>query len=185
MRRLIYSMNVSLDGYVEPAGGGPDWAVPDEELHRLFNDQLRETELSLYGRRLWEVMAPHWSVVERDPEEAEDEVEFARLWQANEKVVFSQTLEEVEGNARLVRGDPVEEIRRLKAQNGGDMEIGGPTLAAAAVRAGLVDEYRLVLHPVVLGGGLPFLPDLDTPLELELVEQRQFDSGVAYLRYLA
>jgi dihydrofolate reductase len=185
MRRLVYSMLVTLDGYVATPDGSLDWTRPDEELHRVANDEQRETEVTLYGRHMWETMAAHWPTADQDPDSAELEREFALIWQASEKVVFSQSLTEVQGNTRLVREDPVDEIRKLKAQHGGDMSIGGPTVAAPAIRAGLVDEFRLYLHPVVLGGGLPYLPPLDAPLDLELAEERRFGSGVTYLRYLA
>jgi dihydrofolate reductase len=178
-------MLVSLDGYVAGPDGSIDFALPDEELHRAANDELRDAELELYGRRMWEVMAAHWPTADQDPDLPEEEREFALLWQAAEKVVFSRTLTEVEHDARLVRDDPVAEIRKLKGQGDGSMAISGPTVAAEAVRAGLVDEYQLFLHPVVLGGGLPYLPPLDAPLELELAEERRFGSGVTYLRYLA
>jgi dihydrofolate reductase len=182
--KLVYSMLVSLDGYVATPDHGLEWALPDDELHRVANDEERETELTLYGRRMWETMAPHWSVADQDESSPEYEREFARIWQAEEKVVFSQTLDEVSGNTRLVREDPVEEIRKLKAQHGGPISIGGPTLAAGAIRAGLVDEYQLFLHPVVLGGGLPFLPSLDEPFQLTLADEQRFASGVTYLTYV-
>jgi len=184
MRKLVYSMLVSLDGYVATPEGSLEWARVDEDLHRAANDELRETELTLYGRGLWETMAAHWPTADQDMDSPEWEREFARIWQAAEKVVFSQTLDEVSGNTRLVREDPVEEIRKLKAQHGGTMAIGGPTLAASAIRAGLVDEYRLLLHPVLLGGGLPFLPPLDEPQQLTLVDEQRFGSGVTYLTYV-
>ena len=184
MRKLVYSMLVSLDGYVATPEGSLEWARVDEDLHRAANDEQRDTELTLYGRRMWEIMAAHWPTADQDMDSPEWEREFARLWQASEKVVFSQTLGEVGGNTRLLREDPVEEIRKLKSQHGGTMSIGGPTLAAGALRAGLVDEYRLLLHPVVLGGGLPFLPPLDEPLELTLVDDQRFPSGVTYLTYV-
>jgi dihydrofolate reductase len=185
VRKLVYSMLVSLDGYVAGPDGSLDFALPDDELHRAANDELREAELELYGRRMWEVMAAHWPTADQDPSLPEGEREFALLWQAAEKVVFSRTLTEVGHDARLVREDPVEEIRKLKDQHGGPMAISGPTLAAEAIRAGLVDEYQLFLHPVVLGGGLPYLPPLEAKLELELAEERRFGSGVTFLRYLA
>jgi dihydrofolate reductase len=185
MRKLIYSMLVSVDGYVAGPDGSIGFAIPDDELHRAANDQLRETSVELYGRRMWEVMSAHWPTADQHPGTSDEEREFALLWQAAEKVVFSRTLTEVEHGARLVRDDPVEEIRRLKDGNGGPLAISGPTLAAEAVRAGLVDQYQLFLHPVVLGGGLPYLPPLERPLELELAEERRFGSGVTFLRYLA
>ena len=184
MRKLVYSMLVSLDGYVTSPEGGLEWARPDEHLHRVANEEERETELTLYGRRMWETMAAHWPTADQDMDSPEYEREFARIWQASEKVVFSRSLDEVSGNTRLVREDPVEEIRKLKDQHGGPMSIGGPTLAAGAIRAGLVDEFRLFLHPVVLGGGLPFLPPLDEPLGLTLVDEQRFGSGVTYLTYV-
>ena len=185
MRKLAYSMLVSVDGYVTDPDGSIDFARPDEDLHRMANELIRETSAELYGRRMWETMSAHWPTADQDPDSPEEEREFARLWQASEKVVFSRTLTEVEHGARLVRDDAVEEIRRLKDGDGGPLAISGPTLAAEAVRAGLVDEYHLFLHPVALGGGLPYLPPLERRLDLELAEERRFDSGVTYLRYLA
>jgi dihydrofolate reductase len=185
MRKLVYSMLVSVDGYVTDPDGSLDFARPDEELHRVASDELRESSVELYGRRMWETMAAHWPTADQDHDSPEEEREFARLWQAAEKVVFSRTLTEVEHGARLVRDYAVEEIRRLKDGDGGPLAISGPTLAAEAIRAGLVDEYHLFLHPVVLGGGLPYLPPLDTRLDLELAEERRLASGVTYLRYLA
>lgn len=185
MRKLAYSMLVSLDGYVAGPDGSIDFALPDEELHRAANDQMREAEVELYGRRMWEVMAAHWPTADQDPDIPEQEREFALLWQEIEKVVFSHTLGGVEHGARLVRDDPVAEIRKLKEQDGGPLAISGPTLAAEAIRAGLVDEYHLFVHPVILGGGLPYLPPLEGKLELELGDERRFSSGVTYLRYVA
>jgi dihydrofolate reductase len=185
MRKLVYSMLVSLDGYVAGPDGSIDFAIPDEDLHRVANDGVREAEVELYGRRMWDVMASHWPTADQDPELDEWDHEFARLWQATDKIVFSRTLSEVEHGARLVSSDPVEEIRRLKEGDGGTLAISGPTIAAPAVQAGLVDEYQLFLHPVILGGGLPYLPPSESKLELELAEERRFDSGVTFLRYLA
>jgi dihydrofolate reductase len=185
VRKLVYSMLVSVDGYVNAPDGSIDFALADEDLHRVANDEMREASAELYGRRMWETMAAHWPTADQDLESPEEEREFARLWQAAEKVVFSRTLTEVQHGARLVRDNAVEEIRRLKDGDGGPLAISGPTLAAEAIHAGLVDEYHLFLHPVVLGGGLPYLPPLEQRLELELAEERRFGSGVTYLRYLA
>jgi dihydrofolate reductase len=185
VRKLVYSMLVSLDGYVAGPDGSIDFAIPDEALHRVANDGIREAEIELYGRRMWDTMAAYWPTADQEPDAHELEREFAELWQAVEKVVFSRSLTEVDHDARLVRDDPVEEIRKLKEQHGGPMAISGPTVAAPVIRAGLVDEYQLFLHPVVLGGGLPYLPPLEAKLELELAEQRRFASGVTFLRYLA
>jgi dihydrofolate reductase len=128
-------------------------------------------------------MAGFWPTADADPDAPATIAEFARLWRAMPKVVFSSTLEEVGWNSRLVRGDAAAEVERLKAEPGGDMEVGGPTLASALIERGLVDEFRLVVHPVVLGGGTPFFPPLERRLALRLVESRRFSSGVAYLRY--
>jgi dihydrofolate reductase len=181
--RLVYSMNVSLDGYAAGPNGDLGWSTPDEELHRYWNDAVRETEVSLYGRRLYELMSAFWPTADQDPSAPDYIVEFARVWLDTPKVVFSHTLERVEWNSRLVRGDAVEEVVRLKAETTGDLEVGGPTLAASLLRAGLIDEVRPVVHPVIVGAGLPFFPALDEPRRLRLVETRPFASGVVALRY--
>jgi dihydrofolate reductase len=185
MRTLVYSMAVSLDGFVEGRGRELDWSTPDDELHQFWNDQARESTTALYGRRLYELMAGFWPTADADPDAPATITEFARLWRAMPKVVFSSTLEEVGWNSRLVRGDAAAEVERLKAEPGGDMEVGGPTLASTLIERGLVDEFRLVVHPVVLGGGTPFFPPLERRLALRLVESRRFGSGVVYLRYAA
>ena len=185
MRTLVYSMAVSLDGFVEGRGRELDWSTPDDELHQFWNDQARESTTALYGRRLYELMAGFWPTADADPDAPATIAEFARLWRAMPKVVFSSTLEEVGWNSRLVRGDAAAEVERLKAEPGGDMEVGGPTLASALIERGMVDEFRLVVHPVVLGGGTPFFPPLEWRLALRLVESRRFSSGVVYLRYAA
>ena len=183
MRKLIYLMNVSLDGFIEGPNRELDWTKIDEELHRFFNDQQRDMDTLLYGRRLYEVMT-HWETAEADPSISEVDREFARIWKNSTKLVFSKTLEQVQGNARLVRGDIAEEIRKLKQQPGKDLEIGGPNLASTVIQLGLIDEYRLVIHPVVLGSGTPYFPALLDKINLRLVETRTFSSGVVYLRYL-
>jgi dihydrofolate reductase len=185
MGKLIYLMNVSLDGYVETPDHSLDWATVDEELHTWFNDQERATDASLYGRRLYEVMAAHWPTAESDPSATDYMVDFARIWNAKPKIVFSKSLESVAWNSRLVRGDAAEELDRLKAEFPGDLHVGGPTLASAFIRRGLVDEYRLVVHPVILGAGTPFFPALEKPAGLRLLETRTFASGVVYLGYAA
>jgi dihydrofolate reductase len=183
MRKVIYAMNVSLDGFVEGPNRELDWSDPDEELHRFWNDQAREIGTSLYGRRLYERMADYWPTAETDPSAPEYVVEFARIWRDTPKIVFSTTLEKVDWNSRLVRDNVAEEVTKLKAQPGKDMDVGGPTLASTLMRLGLIDEYRLAVHPVVLGGGTPFFPALDNTISLRLVETRTLGSGVVYLRY--
>jgi dihydrofolate reductase len=182
MRKLIYSMGVSLDGFIAGPGGEIDWSGPDEELHRFHNEQTRELGAHLCGRRLYEVMT-YWETAEENPSLAEHELEFARIWKALPKLVFSTTLEKVEGNARLVGDGAAEEVIRLKEQPGKDLAVGGAGLASTFMALGLIDEYRLFVSPVVLGAGTPFFPPLDQRINLELIETRSFGSRVVYVRY--
>ena len=183
MGKLIYTMNVSLDGYVETVDHSLDWTVLSDELHQWFNDQFRTIEASLYGRRLYEVMAAYWPTGESDPDGTAVTREFARIWNAVPRIVFSTTLDHVEWNSRLVSGDVGEIYGRIREEFSGDLEVAGPTLAAQFIERGLVDEYQVVVHPVVLGGGTPFFPSLDARIQLRLLEERQFASGVTLLRY--
>jgi dihydrofolate reductase len=183
--RLIYSMSVSLDGFVETPSRSLDWVHVDEELHSVFNDEARETSAFLYGRRMYELMVDYWPTAESDPSATPAMVEFARIWKDKPKIVFSRTLPDVDWNSRLVRDDAVSEVAHLKAQSGFDMSVGGPTTAAQLMRAGLIDEYRLFVNPVVLGAGTPFFPASEDRIGLRLVETRTFGSGVVYLRYEA
>ena len=183
MGRLIYSMSVSLDGFVETPSRSLDWALIDEELHSFFNAEAREMSAFLYGRRLYELMAAYWPTAEDDPSATPAMLEFARIWRDTPKVVFSRTLERVEWNSRLVRDDAAQEVARLKARPGFDMDVGGPTIAAPLLRLGLIDEVHLFVHPVILGAGTPFFPALDHRLGLELLETLTFGSGVICLRY--
>jgi len=182
MRKLIYSMGVSLDGFIAGPHGEIDWSAPDEELHRFHNRQARELGAQLCGRRLYEAMLP-WETFEGGASAGEPELEFARIWQALPKVVFSTTLDRVEGNARLATDGVADEVARLKEQPGGDLDVGGAGLASTCTRLGLVDEYRLFVSPVVLGGGTPYFPALAERIGLELVETRTFGSRVVYVRY--
>ena len=182
MRKLIYSMGVSLDGFIAGPDGEIDWSAPDEELHRFHNQQARETGAQLYGRRLYETMR-YWETAEENPAAPENELEFARIWKDTPKIVFSKTLEEVEGNARLVRDSVGEEVAKLKEQPGKNLAVGGAGLASTLMKLGLIDEYRLFVSPVVLGGGTPYFPALDERIDLELVETRTFGSRVVYVRY--
>ena len=185
MGKLIYLMNVSLDGFVETPDRGLDWTVIDDELHGWFNDHARGIEASLYGRRLYEVMAAYWPTAESDPEATETMLEFGRIWNATPRIVFSRTLESVDFNSRLVSGDVGEVLAKVRAEFDGDIEVGGPTLAAQFIERGLVDEYRLVVHPVVLGAGTPFFPRLERPIGLRLIEVQTFSLGAVSLRYAA
>jgi dihydrofolate reductase len=182
VRELIYSMGVSLDGFIAGRGGEIDWSAPDEELHRFHNEQTRELGVHLCGRRLYETMV-YWETADENPSAAEHVLEFARIWKALPKIVFSKTLENVEGNTRLVRDGVAEEVAKLKEQPGKDLAVGGAGLASTAMKLGLVDEYRLFVSPVVLGGGTPYFPALDERIDLELVETQTFASRVVYLRY--
>lgn len=174
-------MGVSLDGYIAGPSGEIDWSAPDEELHRFHNEQARDTGTQLYGRRLYEAMTP-WGAAE-ETRSAEPELEFARIWKATPKVVFSRTLEHVEGDARLVRGDAAHEVARLKEGAGKDLAVGGAGLASSLMRLGMVDECRLFVSPVALGAGTSYFPALEERIQLELLEARTFGSGVVYLRY--
>jgi dihydrofolate reductase len=185
MRRLFYSMGLSLDGFITDRDGTIAFTAPDEELHRFHNELGRETGVHLYGRRLWETMAV-WETYDQEPGTDAVMREWAELWRALPKVVFSRTLESVSGsNVRLVTGDAAEEVARLKAEPGEPLSVGGAGLASSLIAAGLVDEYRLFVYPVILGGGgTPFFPLLEAQVDLELVETRTFAMGVVYLRYV-
>jgi dihydrofolate reductase len=182
MRKVIYSMGVSLDGFIAGPNGEIDWSAPDEELHRFHNQQTRELGAHLCGRRLYEEMT-YWETADENPSAAEHELEFARIWQSLPKIVFSKTLEKVEGNARLVTGGVAEEVAELKEQPGKDLAVGGAGLASTFIKLDLIDEYRLFVSPVVLGGGTPYFPARDERLDLELLETRTFGSRVVYVRY--
>jgi dihydrofolate reductase len=180
--KLIYSMGVSADGFIEGPDGDFRWSRPDEELFRFHTDRVRELGAHLCGRRLYETML-YWENAEQESEFGEDEREFAEIWRGLPKVVFSTTLGSVEGNARLARDSVSEEVRRLREQVDGDIEVGGAALAAHCIELDLVDDYRPFVHPVIVGGGKRFFPPTETILELELVETRTFASRVVYLRY--
>lgn len=183
MRSVTYSMNVSLDGYIVDPDGGIDWTVPDDNVFRFWIDEIRDVGVHLLGRRLYETML-YWETADQERALDDAEREWAALWNPLPKVVFSTTLSSVRGNARLASGGLAEEIGRLRAEPGpGDIAIGGATLAAEAAAAGLIDEYRTVVYPVLVGGGIPFFPRHERRVDLELVETRTFDSGVVYLRH--
>ena len=181
-RSLIYSMGPSLDGFIAGPGGDIDFTAPDEELFRFHIEQVRELGVHLLGRRLYETMV-YWETADRDPAASDSFVEFARIWQALPKIVFSTTLERVEGNTTLERDGLADVAARLKAQDGKDVAVGGAGLAASLSQLGLIDEYRLFVYPVVRGGGTPFFSELYEPIPLELIETRTFGSRVVYLRY--
>jgi dihydrofolate reductase len=184
MAKLIYSAITSLDGYVADEHGSFDWAVPDEQAHAFVNDLMRPVGTHLYGRRLYEVMAG-W---ETDPSLAEQSPvmrDFAELWQAADKIVYSTTLETVAtARTRIERAFDPEAVRELKAASDRDLLVGGPELAAQAFAAGLVDECHLLLAPIIVGGGKRSLPD-HVRLELELLDERRFGNGMVHLGYRA
>ncbi|HEX3786261.1 MAG TPA: dihydrofolate reductase family protein [Pseudonocardiaceae bacterium] len=183
MRKLIWGMNLTLDGYIAAPGDDIGWSVPSDELFQFWSDQLQATDLSLYGRKLWQTMSSYWPTGDQQPNATPAQIEFARRWRDMSKVVFSSTIDTVDWNARLVTGDAIAEITRLKAEDGGPMDIGGATLAWAAMRAGLIDEYMLATAPVLVGGGTPFFTALDSWVNLNLVETRTFPGGVVLTRY--
>jgi len=176
-------MMVSLDGFIEGPNRELDWAIIDEELHQYVNDQQSEIDTYLYGRRMYEIMADYWPTADTNPSAPAYLIEFARIWQKMPKVVFSRTLDKVEWNSRLVRDNIAAEITMLKAQPGKNLALGGANIASTFMRLGLIDEYQLFVHPVVLGSGTPMFPALDDMINLRLVETRTFGSGVVYLRY--
>lgn len=183
MRKLTFAMNVSLDGYVAAPGDDLGWGVPSDELFQWWSDRVAATGLALYGRRLWEAMSSHWPTADQQPGATPAQIEYAGRWRDMPKAVFSSTTDAVGWNARLVTGDAVAEIARLKDDDGGPMDVGGATLAATAMRAGLIDEYVLVTAPVLVGGGAPFFTALDSWVDLDLVETRTFPGGVLLTRY--
>jgi len=181
--KLTYLMNVSLDGFVAAPDGSLEWSIVDDELHGWFAEHMRDISVSLYGRRLYEIMAAYWPTGDTDPDATEAMRAFARHWQATPRVVFSTTLDSVDHNSRLARGDIADVLADVRREFDGDIEVAGPTLAAQFIRRGLVDEFGLVIHPVVLGAGKPYLPDLESPIALRQTEMRRFESGVVYVGY--
>jgi dihydrofolate reductase len=171
MRKLTFGMNVSVDGYIAAPGDDIGWGAPSDELFQWWSDRVGATVLALYGRKLWETMSSYWPTADQQLDATPAEIEFA------------STTSTVDWNTRLVTGDAISEIARLKAEDGGPMDIGGATLAAAAMRAGLIDEYVLATAPVLVGGGTPFFTALDNWVDLNMVETRTFPDGVVMTRY--
>jgi dihydrofolate reductase len=183
VRSVTYSMGASLDGYIVGPDGTFDWTAPDKDVFRFWIDEIRGVDVHLLGRRLYETML-YWETADEDPSIDDAEREWAALWKPLPKVVFSTTLSEVQGHARLASGGLAAEIERLRAEPGeGEIAIGGATLAAEAADLDLIDEYRVMVYPVLVGGGIPFFARHERRVDLELVETRPFSSGVVYLRY--
>jgi dihydrofolate reductase len=183
MRSVTYSMNVSLDGYIVGPDGDFNWTAPDDEVFRFWIDEIRHVDVHLMGRRLYDTML-YWETADQDHTLDDAEREWTALWNPLPKVVFSTTLTDVQGTARLASGGLAEEIERLRTEPGeGDIAIGGATLAAEAAALDLIDEYRVMVYPVLVGGGISYFPHRERRTDLELVEHRTFGSKVVYLRY--
>jgi dihydrofolate reductase len=182
MAKLIYSAITSLDGYVADEDGNFDWASPDEEVHSFVNELERQVGTYLYGRRIYETMV-YWETAHTLPDQPPVVQDFAQIWQAADKIVYSRTLEAVSSaRTRIERDFDPEAVRQLKESAGRDLSVGGSDLAAQAIKAGLVDDYHLFLTPIVVGGGKPSLPD-QVRVKLELLDERRFGSGVVHLHY--
>jgi dihydrofolate reductase len=183
MRKVIFMMQVSLDGYFE----GPDhdlgWHRVDDELHRHFNDELRTMGAFLDGRATYDLMAEFWPTADQDPSAPAPVAEFAGIWRDMPKIVYSRTLASAGWNTQVMRDVVAEEVARLKEEPGGDLALGGADLAASFRRLGLIDEYRIYVHPVLLGRGKLVFQGSGAPAPLRLLESRSFDNGVVLLRY--
>ena len=183
MRSVTYAMGMSLDGYIVGPDGGFDWAPPDADVFRFWIDEIRDVGVHLMGRRLYETML-YWETAEQEQSLDAAELEWTALWKPLPKVVFSRTLTAVKGNARLASGGLADEIERLRAEPAaGEIAIGGATLAAEAAELDLIDEYRAMVFPVLVGGGIPFFARGERRVDLELIETRTFSSKVVYVRY--
>lgn len=184
MRKLIYAMSLSLDGFIETGDRDLSWSNPDEELHRHFNEMDRTNDAALYGRRLYETMASFWPTVDiHDAALPDYVIEYAQTWMKLPKIVFSTTLTHVDWNSRLVKENIGAEVQRLKELPGKSMNVGGAGLAASLTELGLIDEYWLYFHPVALGSGRPFFGSPTSHLELKLIDTYTFGSGVVQLKY--
>jgi dihydrofolate reductase len=182
MGKLIYSMITSLDGYVSDPDGNFGWGAPEEESHEFVAERSQSFGTYLYGRRMYETMV-YWETAQAEPNQPPFIVEYARIWQATDKVVYSTTLDEVTSTrTRIERTFDPDAVRELKAESDLDITVDGPHLAAQAIRAGLVDAYELFVGPAIVGGGNSFFPD-DVRVDLELLDERRFGNGVVYLRY--
>jgi dihydrofolate reductase len=183
MRSVTYSMSISLDGYIVGPDGDFSWAAPDDDVFRFWINEIRQVDVHLMGRRLYDTML-YWETADQNPTLDDAELEWAALWKPLPKVVFSTTLTTVQGNARLASGGLADEIERLRTEPGdGDIAIGGATLAADAAAQDLIDEYRAMVYPVLVGGGIPYFAHHERRADLVLAEHRTFKSNVVYLHY--
>jgi dihydrofolate reductase len=176
-------MSISLDGYIEGPNREIDWHRVDDELHYHFNEQLRGMGAFLSGRVTYELMAATWPTADTDPSSTKPMIEFARIWRDTPKIVYSRTLQRAGWNTTVVRDVVPDEVARLKAQPGGDLALGGADLAASFMRLGLIDEYRIYVHPIVIGAGKPLFPRSGPIVNLRLLETRAFGNGVLLLHY--
>ncbi|MDQ1722399.1 MAG: hypothetical protein QOI26_2133 [Pseudonocardiales bacterium] len=183
MRNIVLMISMSLDGFIEGPNREIDWHLVDDELHQHFNDELSAMGAFLDGRITYELMAEFWPTADADPASTAPMVEFSRIWRKMPKIVFSRTLQRADWNATVVRELVPEQILALKAEPGGDLALGGADLAAAFRRHNLIDEYRLYVHPVLIGRGKPLFQPTETPTTLELTQTRAFGNGVVLLRY--
>ncbi len=184
MRKVIFTMSVSVDGFIETASGDISWGSPDPELRDHFIDRESTIDTHLYGRRLYETMVSYWPTADENPSALKFDIEYARIWKEKRKIVFSKTLAQVGGNCQLFRGNISEEINKLKAQPGKDMFVGGPNLASTFMELSLIDEYWLYVQPIILGGGKPMFPHLRDRINLNLIETHRFGSGVVVLKFV-
>jgi dihydrofolate reductase len=183
MRNLIYSTMVSLDGFIEDSRHSLDWVLIERELHQFVNDQQAGIGAFLYGRRMYENMSAYWPTADQDPAATDFTLEWQRIWKAMPKIVFSRSLDRVGWNSRLVREDAADEVRRLKAQPGKNLAIGGASLAGSLMKQDLIDEIQLFVMPVILGSGTAFFPPLDHRIVLRLIETHTFGSGAVFMHY--
>ncbi|HLM06871.1 MAG TPA: dihydrofolate reductase family protein [Blastococcus sp.] len=183
MRKIVVSLSMSLDGFFEGPGHDLSWHLVDDELHTHFNEQLAAMSVFLDGRVNHEMMAEFWPTADQDPDSSAPMVEFSRIWREKPKIVYSRTLQHADWNTTIVRDVVPEEVRALKAQPGGDMALGGADIAQAFRSHDLIDEYRLYVHPVLLGRGRQLFAPAAAPTDLRLVEARTFGNGVALIRH--
>ena len=185
MRKIIAMTQLSLDGFMEGPEQDLSWHRVDEELHTHFNDVLRHMGAFLDGRVTYELMADYWPTADQDPSSAPSEAEFAGIWRDMPKIVYSKTLAKAGWNTEIIRDVVAADVLNLKQQPGGDLALGGASLTAAFRRLGLIDEYRIYVHPVLVGRGKPLFQDADATTPLRLLESRSFGNGVVLLRYAA
>ena len=182
MRKVIFTMSVSVDGFIETGSGDISWSTPDLELQHHFIDRESTIDTHLYGRRLYETMVAYWPTADENPSAPEFDIEYARIWKGKRKIVFSKTLAQVGSTCQLFRGNISEEINKLKTRPGQDMFVGGPNLASTFMKLGLIDEYCLYVYPIILGSGKPMFPQLGDRINLTLIETHRFGSGVVLLK---